>query len=108
VGSETATRNETTDGPSREFFEASGGACSALLGCLWLAVPALAARTWEQPIELSTRASMPQVKVNAKGDAVAIWERSEGKNSVIEASSRPAGGNGAPGSRSLTTATAAV
>jgi hypothetical protein len=64
----------------------------ALLGCLWLAVPALAAPTWLQPIELSPQASQPQVAANAEGDAVAIWERSEGSGSVIEASSRPAGG----------------
>jgi hypothetical protein len=64
----------------------------ALLGCLWLAAPALAAPTWLQPIELSESGSEPQVAANAEGDAVAIWERSEGSSSVIETSSRPAGG----------------
>jgi PKD domain len=65
----------------------------ACLGC-WLAVcgPAYAAPTWLAPTNLSAageNASAPRMAVDQQGDAVAVWERSNGSNDVVQASVRP-------------------
>jgi len=54
---------------------------------------AQAAPTWLSPTGLSVTgfsAQAPQVNVNARGDAVAVWQR----NGIVEASGRPAGAVG--------------
>jgi hypothetical protein len=47
------------------------------------------------PIGVSAPAEIagsPRVAVNARGDAVVVWERLTGPNAVLEAAARPAGG----------------
>ncbi|HEX4437518.1 MAG TPA: PKD domain-containing protein [Solirubrobacteraceae bacterium] len=62
----------------------------------WVAAPAWATPTWTGPAKLSATgasAESPSVAVNAGGDALAAWERTDketGKR-VIEVASRPAG-----------------
>jgi hypothetical protein len=51
--------------------------------------------TWSAPVELSApgeEAHGAQVALDAGGDAVAVWERSNGSNVVVESAERPAGG----------------
>jgi hypothetical protein len=67
----------------------------ACLGC-WVVVcgPACAAPTWLVPTNLSAagqNASAPRIAVDQQGDAVAVWERSNGSNDVVQASVRPVG-----------------
>ncbi|MCA1677445.1 MAG: PKD domain-containing protein, partial [Actinobacteria bacterium] len=48
------------------------------------------------PVDLSAAgqdASVPQVALDAAGDAVAVWKRSNGSNYVVQAAVRPAGGS---------------
>ncbi len=48
------------------------------------------------PVNLSAageNASSPQVAVDAAGDAVAVWHRSNGRNSIVQAVLRPVGGS---------------
>ncbi len=56
--------------------------------------------SWVAAVNLSKsgqEALDPQVAVNASGDAVAVWKRSNGSNEIVQAASRPAGGAwGAP------------
>ncbi len=63
-----------------------------VLGCLLIQVPAAgAAATWLAPSKLSSAgmsAEVPQVSVDAQGDALSVWSRA----GVVEASGRPAGG----------------
>jgi len=50
---------------------------------------------WETPVDLSVpgeEAIDPQVAVDPQGEAVAVWERSNGENEIVQAASRPAGG----------------
>lgn len=50
---------------------------------------------WQKPVALSAPAStssLPQVAVDAQGNAVAIWHRSNGQHFVVQAAERPAGG----------------
>jgi hypothetical protein len=50
---------------------------------------------WQAPITLSAtgqNAVAPQVGVDAQGDAVAVWTRSNGTNDIVQAAARPAGG----------------
>jgi hypothetical protein len=49
---------------------------------------------WQAPVELSAagrNASEPQVALDAGGDVVAVWGRSDGTNLIVQAASRPAG-----------------
>jgi len=67
-------------------------ACCALV--LGAAAHAAAAPTWLSRVKLSPagqEAEKPQVVTDAHGDALAVWERLNGGNSVIEAANRPAG-----------------
>jgi hypothetical protein len=62
------------------------------------AAPAVAAPAWfplgdlDQPIA-DPAAGSPQVAMDPGGDAVAVWQGSNGSNSTIRAAGRPAGGN---------------
>jgi hypothetical protein len=52
--------------------------------------------TWSSPADLSApghSAIEPQVALDPKGDAVAVWYRGDGSNLIIQAASRPKGGN---------------
>ena len=60
-----------------------------------LLAPAIAAAEWTAPVELSAtgqNAFSPQVAVNADGDAVFTWRRSDGTNDRIQARARSAAG----------------
>ena len=51
--------------------------------------------TWQQPLDLSAagqNAEAPQVAIDSAGDAIAVWSRSDGTNTILQASSRVAGG----------------
>ncbi len=71
-----------------------GGAVAfAATAVLMTAGAAQAAPTWLSPAALSATglsAEAPQVSVDARGDAVAVWRR----GGVVEAAGRPAGGAG--------------
>lgn len=63
---------------------------------LLAALPAAAAPTWLAPVKLSAtgqNAERPQVAVDARGDAVAVWTRLDEETGfyVVEAAGRPAG-----------------
>ncbi len=84
-----------------------GTALRALLGLSLLCAAAvvhphsaLAAPFWLRPIDLSAAgqsAEYPQVAVDPAGDAVAVWARSNGANTIVQSAARPAGGAwGAP------------
>ncbi|HET9257141.1 MAG TPA: hypothetical protein VFO16_18350, partial [Pseudonocardiaceae bacterium] len=50
---------------------------------------------WQAPVSLSAagqNASDPQVAVNAQGNAVAVWTRSNGSNDIVQAAARSAAG----------------
>jgi hypothetical protein len=69
----------------------------AALICLALGGTAAtgAGSTWLGPVNLSTAgrdAESPQVAMDRRGDAVAVWVRSHGAREVIESAARPAGG----------------
>jgi len=69
-------------------------ACVALT--LLAVAPASAAPAWLAPVNLSEAGettARPQVAVDAQGDAVAVWEHSNGIDYVVQASVRPAGGS---------------
>jgi PKD domain len=66
--------------------------------CAWLALAASAsaAPTWLAPKDISgptQSITFPEVAVNAAGNAVAIWPRDTGSETIIEAIERPAGGD---------------
>ena len=70
-----------------------------VLAILASAGPAAAAPAWLAPTDLSAPgrdAVEPQVAVDAGGDTVAVWGRSNGSDFIIQASSRPAGGAWTP------------
>ena len=75
-------------------------AALALALALLLPAAAAAAPTWLPPQILSApgqEALLPQLAIDPQGNALAIWERSDGTNARIEAAFRPAGGAfGAP------------
>ena len=57
------------------------------------ATPASGAPAWLAPLDLSAiggSAEHPQVALDGQGNALAVWERSNGTNYVIQAASRPA------------------
>jgi hypothetical protein len=50
---------------------------------------------WQAPTNLSASghdASAPAIAVNPQGAAVAVWQRSNGTNAIIQGAARPAGG----------------
>lgn len=56
------------------------------------------AGTWSAPVELTAEATSeelpsPQVAIDPNGNAVAVWERSEGAGEVVQAAFASAGGN---------------
>ena len=59
----------------------------------------LAAGAWRSPNNLSAagqNASEPQIAVSSAGEALALWKRYDGANTVIEAASETAGGSWQP------------
>jgi hypothetical protein len=73
---------------------------STVLGIVFVALlgaaPAVAAPAWLSPTDLSApgqEANDPQIAVDGAGNAVAIWERSNGTNLIIQSATRPAGGS---------------
>jgi hypothetical protein len=68
----------------------------SLLACALLpSAPAVADPAWLAPQDLSASgqsAANPQVAFDSQGDAVAIWQRSDGANNIVQAATRPAGG----------------
>ena len=67
--------------------------------CLAAAAPAAAAPDWLAPTNLSAfgrDATEPQVAVDGAGGTVAVWARSNGSQTIIQATSRPPGGTWAP------------
>jgi hypothetical protein len=72
----------------------------ALPACLALALlgpgAAAAAPAWLSPVDLSAAgqsADLPQGAVDSQGDAVALWRRSNGTNTIVQGAIRPAGGS---------------
>ena len=52
--------------------------------------------SWQTPVNLSEageNALAPQIAIDAQGDAVAVWERSDGSSVIVQGASRPAGGS---------------
>jgi len=52
--------------------------------------------SWSAPVNVSGTGAwtyQPQVGVDSQGNATAVWTNSEGKGSLIESATRPAGGN---------------
>ena len=67
----------------------------ALGGSLLAAAPAGAASTWLAPVNLSGAGQDvlgPQVDVDAQGNAVTVWARSNGSRMIAQGAVRPAGG----------------
>jgi hypothetical protein len=66
-----------------------------LLGAVGALAPAAqAAAPWSAPVELSApghTAFEQHVAIDPQGDAVAVWQRSNGTVSVVQAATRPAG-----------------
>jgi hypothetical protein len=72
-------------------------ACTVL--AMIAAAPAAAAPGWQPPIGLSAageNADTPRIALDPQGDAVAVWTRSDGTNTIIQAATRPAGGSWQP------------
>ena len=70
-----------------------------MLACLGLSAPAVASPAWLAPenlSELDRDASEPQIAVDGTGGAVAVWARSDGSHTIIQAASRPPGGPWSP------------
>ena len=64
-----------------------------------LATPGLADPAWLLPLDLSRAggsAEAPAVAVDAAGDALAVWQRLNGTNTIIESAFRPAGAEWQP------------
>src|SRR5436190_1712993 len=78
----------------------TGGLLACVLCVTALAAPAAAAPVFEAPVDLSAagrNALAPQVAFDGAGSALAVWERSNGSNSIVQGAFRPAGGAfGAP------------
>ncbi|UUY06066.1 hypothetical protein LRS13_11290 [Svornostia abyssi] len=65
------------------------------ISCLWLLPGSAAASGWLTPVSASDagqNAEAPQVAVDADGDAVAVWRRSDGTNERVQAATRTPGG----------------
>jgi hypothetical protein len=63
---------------------------------LLAAASAGAAPAWLAPVDLSVAGQsvfVPQVAFDAQGNAVAVWGRSNGTNSIVQGAVRPAGGS---------------
>ena len=65
--------------------------------CAWLALTASASATptWLPPEDIAgptESITFPEIAVNARGDALAIWPRDIGSATVVETLERPAGG----------------
>lgn len=72
-----------------------GASLLCLLAGVLSAAPAAAAPAWLTPIDLSVAGQSglePQVAVDSAGDAVAVWERTNGANEIVQSASRAAGG----------------
>ena len=55
-----------------------------------------ASGVWQTPVNLSLagqNAFKPQVAIDTAGDAVSVWSRSNGANTIMQAAARPAGGS---------------
>jgi hypothetical protein len=66
---------------------------------LWAASAAQAAPAWLTPAELSAPGSngiTPVVRTDDRGDAIAVWDRSNGTNTIVQAASRTAGATWQP------------
>ena len=64
-----------------------------------MATPAEAAPQWLSPTQLSAAgrdAEEPRVAVSPGGEAVAVWTRFDGANTIVQASGRPPGGAWSP------------
>jgi hypothetical protein len=60
------------------------------------AVRPAATGVWQAPVDLSVagqNADRPQVAFDSQGNAVAVWQRSNGASYVVQAAVRPAGGS---------------
>ena len=69
--------------------------CVASVAALVGAQAALATPAWLAPVDLSASAQNelgPDVALDGAGDAIGVWDRSNGSNSIVQASLRPAGG----------------
>lgn len=69
--------------------------CGACLCALLIVSPAQAVPGWLAPQDLSAAgqdAATPQVAVDPFGNAVAVWERTDGTHSRVQAAVHPAGG----------------
>ncbi|HEX6229975.1 MAG TPA: hypothetical protein VFZ41_11005, partial [Solirubrobacterales bacterium] len=78
---------------------AAAAAALALLLGVAQASHAVAAPGWLPPSDLSVLgqdAEEPQVGVDSAGNAVAVWSRSNGSHTIIQAAVRPAGGTWGP------------
>ena len=82
---------------------ADGCGVAGLVCCLVLgggSGSAWAAPAWLAPQDLSAagqHAYDPQVAVDGQGNAIAVWQRSDGTNTIVQAAVRAAGGSfGAP------------
>ena len=79
--------------PSRHTAWAAG--LSLLAGAAAPAAPAAAFQgPWAPPANLSASgrdAGSAQVAVAADGTAIAVWRRSNGRSSIVQASTRPPG-----------------
>jgi PKD repeat protein len=52
--------------------------------------------TWQSATNLSAagqNATVPQLAASSEGDLVAVWERSDGANTIVQGAARPAGGS---------------
>jgi PKD domain len=83
-------------GSSNRYTVAMGMRIGLAVACAWLALAggASAAPTWLAPKDISDPTqsiTFPEVAVNAAGNAVAIWPRDTGSETIIEAIERPAG-----------------
>jgi hypothetical protein len=70
-------------------------AVPAGLLCLLPVSPADASPTWLAPVSLSTashNAEAPLVAIGPDGEAIAVWSRSNGTSTIIQAAVRPPGG----------------
>ncbi len=57
--------------------------------------PRPAGGAWQTPVTLSTagqNATGPRVAVDSQGNAIAVWDRSNGTNTIVQTATRPAGG----------------
>ena len=73
-----------------------GGRIGLATACAWLALTAsaLAAPAWLPPTDIAgptESITFPEIAVNPAGDAVAIWPRNTGGETVLETLERPAG-----------------